>query len=151
MFLYCVSGFMLCLVVLAYKVLWRLPEGRSSNSLCSGCDGSAVTFPDSGYVEVMNGGRTGTDVQSWLFLVVCSVQRTHWMMGFIHTLYFYFTLLLFFRQRLFPLYIYQRAVVTNYFMNLDITYKTSVYHTVKYDYLSLLLSSAATMKCCQMA
>src|SRR4029434_4640583 len=34
-----------CLEVLANSDLLRLPEGRSLNRLCPGCEGSAVIFP----------------------------------------------------------------------------------------------------------
>src|SRR4029434_5908430 len=42
----------------------RLPEGRSLNNLCPGCEGSAVIFPArflTGGVQVLDGGQVGTD------------------------------------------------------------------------------------------
>ena len=40
-------------------------RGEELNRLCPGCDGSAVlcpaTIPDSGHVQVLNGGQDGTE------------------------------------------------------------------------------------------
>lgn len=46
-----------CLVVFPFSAVRRLPEGRTWNWLCPGCEGSAVS-PDS---EVLGGGPAGTD------------------------------------------------------------------------------------------